>query len=59
MCLSFTVFRDIAGSLSKVADFDLPHLHLAPPKGVTPVKLRGGLWLQKTRVLGYRVVLVV
>jgi len=23
-------FRDIAGYLSKVADFDLPHLHLAP-----------------------------
>ena len=24
-------FRDIAGYLSKVADFDPPHLHLAPP----------------------------
>jgi len=24
-------FRDIAGYLSKVAEFDLPHLHLAPP----------------------------
>ena len=23
-------FRDMAGYLSKVADFDLPHLHLAP-----------------------------
>jgi len=23
-------FRDIAGYLSKVADFDPPHLHLAP-----------------------------
>jgi len=30
MCPSFTVF-DIAGCLSKVADFDLPHLHLVPP----------------------------
>ena len=29
MCLSFTVF-DIASYLSKVADFDPPHLHLAP-----------------------------
>ena len=28
MCLSFAVF-DIAGYLSKVADFDPPHLHLA------------------------------
>jgi len=27
----FYRFRDIAGYLSKVADFDLPHLHLAPP----------------------------
>jgi len=24
-------FRDTAGYLSKVADFDPPHLHLAPP----------------------------
>jgi len=24
-------FRDIAGYLSKVADFDPPHLHSAPP----------------------------
>ena len=33
MCLSFTFYRfqDIAGYLSKVADFDPPHLHLAPP----------------------------
>ena len=29
MCL-FRRFRDIAGYLSKVADFDLPHLHSAP-----------------------------
>jgi len=26
----FRRFRDIAGYLSKVADFDPPHLHLAP-----------------------------
>jgi len=26
-------FRDIAGYLPKVADFDPPHLHLAPPQG--------------------------
>ena len=26
-------FRDIAGYLSKVADFDPHHLHLAPRKG--------------------------
>jgi len=26
----FYCFRDVAGYLSKVADFDPPHLHLAP-----------------------------
>ena len=31
MCLSFTVFEISAGYLSKVADFDPPHLYLAPP----------------------------
>ena len=25
------LFRDTAGYMSKVADFDPPHLHLAPP----------------------------
>jgi len=49
MCLSCTVW-DIAGYLSKVADFDPPHLHVAPSKGVTPVKFRRDLWHQKTRV---------
>jgi len=39
MCLSFTVF-EIAGYLSKVADFDPPNLHLAPPA----VKFRRDLW---------------
>ena len=51
MRLSCTVF-DMAGYLSKVDDFDPPHLHLAPPQGVTPVVFRGDLWLQKTRVPG-------
>jgi len=45
-------FRDIAGYLSKVADFDPPHLHLVPPYGVTPVEFRGDLWRQKTRLPG-------
>ena len=48
----FYRFREIAGYLSKVADFHPPHLHLAPPEGVTPVEFRGDLWLQKTRVPG-------
>jgi len=50
-------FRDIASYLSKVADFDPPHLHLAPPQGVIPVEFRGDLWRRKLESLGYRVVL--
>ena len=46
----FYRFRDVAGYLSKVADFDPPHLHLVPPQGVTPVEFRGDLWHQKTTV---------
>ena len=42
--------RDIASNLSKVADFNPPHLHLAPRLGVIPVEFRGDLWHQKTRV---------
>jgi len=45
-------FRDIASYLSKVADFDPLHLHLAPPQGVIPVEFRGDLWYRKTRVPG-------
>jgi len=30
--------------------FNLPHLHLPPPQGVTPVEFRGDLWYKKTRV---------
>ena len=36
--------------LSKVADFNTPHLHLALLYGATPVEFRGDLWFQKTRV---------
>ena len=38
--------------MSKVADFDPPHLHSAPSYGVTPVEFRGDLWHRKTRVPG-------
>ena len=43
-------FRDIATYLLKVADFDAPHLHLAPPQGVIVDEFRGDLWHQKARV---------
>ena len=42
--------------MSKVADFDPPHLHLAPPP--YPVEFRGDLWRQKTRVPGLSCVFV-
>jgi len=29
--------------LLKVADFNPPHLHMAPPQGFTPVEFRGDL----------------
>ena len=45
-------FRDIAGYLSKVADFDPPRLHSVPSEGVTPIEFRGDLWHQKTRLPG-------
>jgi len=45
-------FRDIASYLSEVADFDPPHLLLAPPQGVMAVEFCGDLWHQKTRVHG-------
>ena len=38
-------FRDIAGYLSKVDDFDPPHLHAAPT-----VEFRRDLWHRKTSV---------
>ena len=45
-------FLDTARYLSKFADFTLPHLHLAPLLGVTPVQFRTDFWHQKTRVPG-------
>jgi len=39
----FCRFRDIAGYLSKVADFDPPHLHSAPSWGMMLVEFRGDL----------------
>ena len=51
-------FRDIASYLSKVADFNPPHLHLASPEGVTPVECRRDLWHQKTSVTGLSCVFV-
>ena len=46
----FVGFRVIASYLSKVAYFNLPHLHLASPLGVMPVEFRRDLRHPKTRV---------
>jgi len=48
----FYRFRDIAGYLPKVANFDPPTCIWCPRQGVTPVEFRGYLWHQKTRVPG-------
>jgi len=50
MRLSCTILS--YNKLSKVANFNLPHLHLAPPLVVTPFKFCGGLRQQETRVSG-------
>ena len=42
-------FRDVSRYLSKVADFNPPHLYLASSSGATPVEFRGDLWRQKTK----------
>jgi len=52
-------FKNLASYLSKVADFDPPHLHLVPLQGVIPVEFRGDLWARKLESLSYRVVLFV
>jgi len=49
MRLACSIFKFLS-YLSKVADCNLPHLHLAPQFGVTLFEFRGDLWHQKTRV---------
>jgi len=51
-------FRVITSCLSKVTYCNLPHLHLAPPVGVTPFEFCQELWHQKTiESLGYHLAL--
>ena len=52
-------FRDIASYLSKVADFNPSHLHLAPPEGFTLVEFRGDFWLQRVPGLSCGVVCMI
>ena len=44
--------QDISGYLSKVVDFNPPHLHLAPPVGGDHGQISGDLWRRKSRVTG-------
>jgi len=46
----FYLLRVIASYLSKVADFNLPHLHLAPPLRVTAFEFCRDFRQRKTRV---------
>ena len=48
----FYRFPDLAGYLSKIADFDHPTCIRRLRRGVTPVEFRGDLWYQKTRLPG-------
>jgi len=50
MRLFCTLFEWRRVILSKVADFNLPHLHLAPPLGITQFEFRKDFWQQKTRI---------
>ena len=47
-CTVFEIRQVICGN----SHFDLTHLHLAPPLGVTPVEFQKDFWHQKTRVTG-------
>jgi len=42
----------MASYMTKFTDFTPPHLHLAPPLGVSPFEFRKDFWHQKTRVPG-------
>ena len=42
-------FRDRASHLSKFVDFNLPHLHLASPLGVTLIEFRGEFCRQENQ----------
>jgi len=52
LCINLVPFLSYSVFSSKVANFNPPHLHLSPPKGVIPFKFRRELWCQKTRVKG-------
>jgi len=38
--------------MSKIADFTLSHMYLAPPLKVTPLQFRRDLWRNKSRFPG-------
>jgi len=58
-CVYLLPFSSYRKLLSKVVDFNLPHLHLVPPLGVTLFKFCQDLWHHKLESLGYHVVFVI
>jgi len=52
LCVYLVPFSSYSDVLSKVADFNITRLHLAPPLGVTSFEFRRDLTQQKTRVTG-------
>jgi len=48
-------YRDITSYLSKITNFDLPHLHLAPRYGVTTDQCSAHLKFVEIFGMGYRV----
>jgi len=43
LCVYLVPFSRYSQFLSKVADFNSPRLHLAPPRGLIPVEFRGDM----------------
>jgi len=57
VCVLLLIFRVIASYLSKVANFNLHHLHLTPPLGLHHLIFAEIFSIRKIRALGYHVAL--
>jgi len=48
-----SLFCTVCEILVENRRFNLPHLHLAPPLGVTTLEFRQDIWRQKTRRIDF------